>query len=89
MKTTQPTSSGTKGPIDVHQMVTQRIITALEAGTIPWKRTWQGHEPQNFVSGRTYTGINAILAGLTPYEYPYFATLNQINQQGGKVKQGS
>ena len=35
---------------DVYQIVTDRIMTLLESGTIPWRKPWKGGEPpQNLV----------------------------------------
>ena len=32
----------TKAKKDVYQAVTDRVIAALEEGTVPWQRPWQG-----------------------------------------------
>lgn len=76
--------------VDVYQMVTDRIVAALEAGTIPWSKTWQGYGfARNYVTKHEYTGINALLTNLSPYAVPYFLTLKQANTLGGRVKKGS
>ncbi|MEL6675618.1 MAG: zincin-like metallopeptidase domain-containing protein [Bacteroidota bacterium] len=76
--------------VDVYQLVTSRIIEALESGTIPWKRTWQGYGyAKNIVNGHVYSGINAILTNLSPYSIPYFLTMRQANDLGGNIKAGS
>lgn len=76
--------------LDVYQMVTDRIISALESRTIPWRKTWKGLGPaRNYVSKHAYTGINAILTNLSPYTTPYFLTIKQTNALGGKIKKGS
>lgn len=80
----------TKQKTDVCQLVTDRIIEALEQGVIPWRKTWNGVPyAQNYVSKRAYSGINALLTNLSPYDVPYFITLKQANQLGGKVRKGS
>ncbi|MEM7368693.1 MAG: zincin-like metallopeptidase domain-containing protein [Bacteroidota bacterium] len=79
-----------KSKADVYQLVTDRIIEALEQGTIPWRKTWAGAPyARNYVTKHTYHGINALLTNLSPYDLPYFVTLKQANQLGGKVKKGA
>lgn len=77
--------------VDVYQMVTDRIIEAIESGTVPWRKTWKGGDtdPQNFVSGHRYRGINALLAALSPYDMPYFLTFKQAKTLGGHIKKGA
>ncbi|MDW3650999.1 MAG: zincin-like metallopeptidase domain-containing protein [Bacteroidia bacterium] len=73
--------------VDVYQFITDQIVKALEQGRIPWRKTWQGvGYARNYVTKHIYTGINAILTNLSPYEVPYFITLKQANALGGKVR---
>lgn len=67
----------------VHEIVTERIIAQLEAGTVPWKRPWTGGPAINWVSQKPYRGLNALLP---PGEY---ATFNQVCEAGGKVNKGA
>lgn len=73
---------------DVYQSVTDRIIAALEAGTVPWRRPWTGGGPINIRNGRSYRGVNVFLLGLAPYADPRWGTLKAINEAGGKVLKG-
>lgn len=84
---TKPTTQKT----NVYQLVTDRIMEALEQGIIPWRKTWVGGAKHavNWVSKRAYTGINALLTNLTPYEHPYFITFKQANALGGRVRKGA
>ncbi|ELQ9116632.1 DUF1738 domain-containing protein, partial [Salmonella enterica] len=41
MKKHKKGSSGQTAHADVYQMVTDRIIAALEQGTAPWRRPWK------------------------------------------------
>ena len=41
---------------DVYQLVTDRIIALLEAGTVPWRKPWKRIAPQNLVSGKAHPG---------------------------------
>lgn len=82
----------------VYQIVTDRILRKLEQGVIPWRKPWVskgGLKTVKTTSSRTrrvavnwntqrpYRGINQML--LDPGEY---ATYNQIEAAGGKVKKG-
>ena len=70
--------------------VTAKIVNALEQGTVPWHRPWGFTEPaQNHFSGHQYRGVNALLMLLNDYQTPYFATMRQINEAGGRVKKGT
>jgi antirestriction protein ArdC len=75
---------------DHYAEVTGKIIASLEQGIVPWHQPWGFIEPaQNHFSGHRYRGINALLMLLGDFKTPYFATINQINEAGGKVKKGS
>ena len=80
----------TKAKVDVYQIVTDRIIKALEEGTIPWQKPWsvQGVRPANFVSKRPYHGINTFLLGMSPYTSPYWLTYKQAESIGAQVRRG-
>ena len=75
--------------MDVYSIVTVRIIEKLEAGTIPWHKPWRSiGAPQNLVSKKSYRGINVWLLTTQSYTSPYWATLRQINELGGRVRKG-
>lgn len=71
-------------------IVTDRIVQALQAGVVPWRKPWRGHDqlPCNAVSKRPYHGINLLLLSLTPYSDHRWMTLRQANALGGHVRQG-
>lgn len=68
----------------VYEIVTQQILDKLDKGVVPWHQPWDNNGAINWGTGKPYRGINAIL--LDPGEY---ATFNQIDKAGGKVKKGS
>jgi antirestriction protein ArdC len=74
--------------MDVYKSVTDRIISALEKGTVPWKQTWKSGTPANYVTGRPYSGCNMLLLSLVPYPSPWWLTWNQIQKLGGSVRKG-
>src|SRR3990167_5145816 len=76
--------------MNVYEIVTGKLIAALERGTVPWRRPWRGADgaPRNLASGKSYRGINALLLGLAGYSSPTWGTINQINAAGGRVRRG-
>jgi antirestriction protein ArdC len=80
----QDTTTSTK--IDVYQLVTDRIIALLEAGTVPWQKPWSdAGVPMNVMSKRPYRGINLWLLLALPYERNLFLTWDQLKKIGGSV----
>lgn len=74
---------------DVYQIVTDRIISELEAGQIPWEKPWVNTSGTNVArshnDGRVYSLLNQMILGI-PGEY---VTFEQAKKQGGHVKKGS
>lgn len=75
---------------DVYQIVTDRILDALEHGVCPWHKSWKSVNelPKNLVSKKTYHGSNLFVLGLASYSSPYFLTYKQAQNLGGNVKRG-
>ena len=77
-------NSSTK--LDVYEMVTNRIIELLEAGTVPWQKPWtETGVPMNLISKRHYRGINLWLLLSLNYERNLFLTWDQLKKIGGSV----
>jgi antirestriction protein ArdC len=77
----------------VHKIVTERIIAALERGTVPWRKPWQAAgQPRSMSTGQSYRGVNMFLLGMTAdeqgYESPFWGTYRQIGALGGQVRMG-
>lgn len=73
---------------DVYGVVTDRIVALLEAGTVPWKKTWSGGGPKNLVSGKAYRGVNVFVLACQGYSSPSWLTYRQAAQLGGSVRRG-
>lgn len=75
---------------DVYQVITDRIIRLLEAGTVPWHQPWKGGDqaPRNFISRKAYRGINLFLLHAARYSSPYWLTFRQVQGLGARVKKG-
>ena len=76
--------------MNVYEIITDRIVSQLEAGTAAWHKPWNGTQfhPRNLVSNRVYRGINPFLLACCKYESPYWLTFKQAKQLGGSVKKG-
>lgn len=76
--------------VDVYQVITDRVITLLEQGQIPWQKPWQSGElmPRNAISGREYRGVNVFLLHAMSYASPFWLTFNQSKELGGTVRRG-
>lgn len=75
-----------KEKANVYQMVTDRIISELEKGMIPWERPWNGIRAGAFnrVSKKPYSIMNQMLLKYTG-EY---ATFKQWQELGGHIRKG-
>ncbi|EAB4413733.1 DUF1738 domain-containing protein, partial [Salmonella enterica] len=99
MKKHKKGSSGKTAHADIYQMVTDRIVAALEQGTAPWRRPWQsagqvctGGLPSNALTGRCYSGVNVLLLWMAAVDGGYasnlWLTYRQAQEAGGQVRKG-
>jgi antirestriction protein ArdC len=92
-------TSTTATKVDLYQIVTDRIVTALESGVQPWRKPWNASAPAIAMgrplreNGVGYTAINTVnlwvsaaRRGLTN---PYWLTWNRITELGGSVRKGA
>ena len=83
--------------------ITQRIVEALEAGTVPWRRPWTVSPnakgmPRNVVSKKPYSGVNPLLLALHSmhgFQSRWWGTFRQwdalgcaVQRRPGDVKPG-
>lgn len=79
---------------DIYQETTDKIIAALERGTVPWHCPWSRYKgfPKNLVSGKEYRGANVFLLTVSRmaegYESPHWLTYKQAQEKGGNVRKG-
>lgn len=71
--------------MSIYEMVTQKILTQLESGDIPWRKPWIAIGGAcNYETGKPYSLLNQILL-----EKPgYWLTFNQIKNNGGSIRKG-
>jgi len=72
----------------VYAIVTEKIIAALESGTVPWHKPWKAGIARNAIINRPYSRINALLLGISPYSDPRWLTYKQASAKGGQVRKG-
>lgn len=79
---------------DLYSDVTARILQSMEAGVMPWQRSWQAtgsSMPMNAISERPYSGVNVLLFWMSAdqgYARPRYLTFNQAKAAGGNVRKG-
>src|SRR5215472_2072673 len=80
---------------DAYDLVTARIIEALEAGIVPWHRPWKtgpANGPRSLSTGKPYQGVNVWVleatAALRGYESRYWTTFKGAKERGGSVRKG-
>ena len=86
--------TGTINRPSIYQTVTDRIISSLKAGVIPWEKPWKtprftgGPFPRNFHTGKPYRGINVLLLWSSQYNSPFWLTFKQAQELKGTVRKG-
>jgi antirestriction protein ArdC len=83
---TETTQRG-KERMKTNEIITQRIVDALNSGIIPWRRPWEALEVMS-VDGRPYRGINRMLLSWAGYTDPRFLTFRKCGELGGNVRKG-
>ncbi len=80
------------GQNTIYEMITERVITLLKQGTIPWRKPWSGGSssdmPINLKSKREYRGINVFLLACMGYSSRYWLSYKQAKEKGGQVRKG-
>lgn len=80
--------------INVFQMVTDRVISALETEKClvwrkPWRTTSDGSSlPRNLASKKAYNGINVLLLAMSGFQSPWWVSFKQVKTLGGNVRSG-
>jgi len=75
---------------DLYEEITQRIITQLESGVVPWNPRClaSGGLPRNYSTEKEYRGINVFLLATLGFSSPDFMTFIQAKELGGHVRKG-
>jgi antirestriction protein ArdC len=84
-------------PDQIRKEITERIATAIQSGSMPWRTPWRCHPnaglPANFQSKRRYTGINTLILMGSALERDYHSRFwgsssSVLSQIGAHVKKG-
>ncbi len=74
------------------EIVTNKILDALDKGTPPWDAGWKFGMHKNFANGYLYRGINRFILQVVAhdqgYDRPLWVTYNKAAEMGGRVKKG-
>lgn len=94
-KTTPPSKPAIDSPSRYYGKFAETAIRHIEAGTAPWQQPWKSGErvlPRNAVTGRAYTGGNALYLALAAQERGFtdnrWLTHSQIKDAGARPPQG-
>lgn len=74
--------------LSVADVIAERFISALEAGTAPWQKPWVSVLPQNAVRKTAYSGVNAFTLAFFGTD-DYYLTFNQVKALKGKIEEGT
>ena len=74
--------------INIYEEVTTRILKQLEAGQIPWRKTWSIGLPKSLNTGKEYRGINILILNTAGFSSRYWITYRQAELMGGHVRKG-
>ncbi len=77
---------------DAYEVVSERIIAALEQGTVPWRQPWLTRGHRNALTSRPYRGINLLVLAISAIQRewrdPRWLTFRQAASRGGHVRRG-
>jgi len=73
---------------DIIKKITDKILTHLNNGSLPWRKSWKSGIPINFITHRPYNGINFLSLLTNDYPSPYYLTFLQCQQRGGRINTG-
>ncbi|EDB8709740.1 DUF1738 domain-containing protein [Salmonella enterica subsp. enterica serovar Schwarzengrund] len=76
-----------------HEVVAEKLIEQLKAGTAPWQKPWQPGEPNSLMpmnptTGKRYKGINAIHLMAQGRDDSRWMTYKQAAGVGAQVRKG-
>jgi antirestriction protein ArdC len=77
----------------VYEIVTDRIISAMDEGIVPWRTPWRpGGGPTSLSTGKAYRGVNHLILDLVTmtegFTSPLWGTFKQAQALGGSVRKG-
>ena len=80
--------ASTTAKVSVYEIVTDRIISIMEKGIVPWNKPAHQIPATNLISKKVYKGVNTMLLGFGAYSSPYWLSFKQAKDLGGYVNAG-
>lgn len=74
---------------EIYNQISEKIITKIKEGVLPWRKSWKHGLPMNFISKRPYTGINFLALLINDFPSPYYLTFLQCKERNGLINSGS
>lgn len=74
---------------EIYTRITDKLISKISEGIIPWRRSWSVGIPRNFISQRPYNGINFISLLAEDHPSPYYLTFLQAKERGVTINKGA
>jgi len=74
--------------MNIYETVTTRILNQLDAGVVPWRKTWTTGLPKSLTTGKEYRGVNVLILGTAPFSSRYWITYREAQRLGGQVRRG-
>lgn len=73
-------------PQGVYHTIVENLISALKSGQVPWKKSWKDLGfARSYFTNKPYQGINSLAANVSASEIPFFLTMEEVANIGGKV----
>jgi antirestriction protein ArdC len=74
--------------VETYELITARILAALETGVPPWRKPWKTSAAHNVRTLRPYRGINTLLLAVEDRSDPRWGTFKAWKESGASVKRG-
>jgi antirestriction protein ArdC len=74
--------------MNIYQTITDRILSQIDKGHLPWRRSWQGGLPASLATQREYRGINILALSASEFSSRYWLTFREALRLGGHVRKG-
>ena len=74
--------------MSIYETVTARILSQLDAGVVPWRKTWTTGLPKSLTTGKEYRGANILILGMASFSSRYWVTYREAQRLGGHVRRG-
>jgi antirestriction protein ArdC len=77
-------------PPDLAQSVTMKCLDLMAQQGSGWVMPWSGGgKAKNFVTRKSYRGVNVLITGLSGFGSPFFGSYRQWSEAGAQVTKGS